>query len=397
MSGNEPKGPKHLQELMKSREHIGLWRGFSVDASRLEADYALWLRQRYQRARIALFLMAALLLATAPLYGRLLLNGSGADLERGILQMRLFEWLLAIPACVIAIVQLRRSPDSTMATRMSLLASFAVFITLMVIRRVSAEVGGNIPVELVMVVPLIMASVGGVRNIQMLPLIMLCTTLSLSSEIAMNRGPELARALLGVAVMSTLSFIAAIVVDRLTRKAWLDRAITELSAMLDGVTGLPNRTWFNRDAAALMRQLQRLTPPMAVALIDLDFFKKLNDTHGHAAGDVALAAVGELLLREFARRPQDLVARYGGEEFVLVLYDATDAHARQIGDRVVSGIHALRVPNTSTAEGRLTASIGIWQGVPKRSATMEDLLKAADDALYKAKDSGRNRYLVVNG
>ena len=395
MSGKESRGPQQLQQLMQSRKHISWWRGFSAVDARLETDFSHWLSQRHQRSRIALFAMAAALIACAPLYGRLLLNGSGAGFEGAVLKMRLFEWLLAIPTCLMAVVHLWRNPDSGTATRFSLLASLAVFLTLLIIRRISAQIGGNIPVELVMVVPLVMASMGGVRNFMMLPTIVICALITLASELQTSEGPELARALLGLTIMTTLSIIATATLDRLTRAAWLDRAIVELTAMLDAVTGIPNRSWFNRDATDLMRQLQRHSAPIAVALVDLDHFKKLNDHHGHAAGDAALAAVGDLLIREFARRPQDLVARYGGEEFVLVLYDLTEKTARVVAERILEGIQTLRIVNSNAPLGRLTASMGIWQGVPDKGARIESLLKVADEALYRAKAAGRNRYELV--
>ena len=388
-------GHQRLQLLQRNRSRVRWLRGFDDD--KLEADYTLWLRLERARARMALMLVPLVAMLLAPIYGQFLLDGGTYGNEGRVLTLRAVELGCCVPACLWAIWRLKRHPELPGSTHIFLFASVMVFVGLAAIRWITAFSGGNLPAELVMLVPLAVASIGGLRNYLMLPMVWFCTVFYVFAEMAIHEGPMLARALLGISIMASISMMNAIVVDQLSRRAWLDRGIAELAAMLDGITALPNRAWFNRDAAVLMRQLNRHPVPVAVYLIDLDHFKKLNDSHGHAAGDAALAAVGELLLRQFARRPNDLVARYGGEEFVMVLYDTTAEHAAKVGQELVAAIHALRIPNQNTAQGRLTTSLGIWQGLPGKNQRIEELLALADEALYVAKGAGRNQFQLVRG
>jgi len=383
-------GHQRLLQLQQARENPHWIRGF-VDRE-LEAAYAHWLRLERARARIALMIVPLVALLLAPWYGELLLDSGGMVNPERVFWLRAVELGLCIPACLWAITALNYRPESHNTTRVFLFAGASVFFGLAMVRWITALDGGSLPVELVMLAPLTVASIGGLRNYLMLPMIWFCTVFLVSAEFALHEGPVLSRALLGIVVMASIATMNAIVVNRLSRRAWLERGIAELTGMVDGVTGLPNRAWFNRDAAVLMAQLHRQPVPVTVLLLDLDYFKKLNDNHGHADGDAALNAVGKLLLEQVARRPLDLCARYGGEEFVVVLYDTAQSHALQVAARLVADVFALRIANKGAPQGRLSTSIGIWQGIPARSDRIEDLLSRADQALYLAKSAGRNQY-----
>lgn len=156
----------------------------------------------------------------------------------------------------------------------------------------------------------------------------------------------------------------------------------------DGLTGLHNRRHFDERYAVLAAHAARRHEPLAVMMMDLDHFKKLNDTRGHAAGDACLRAVADAL--HGMMRSTDLLARYGGEEFVLAL-PATDAgNAMQIGERIRRHIEQLPICHEN-AEFHMTCSIGIATTVPIDSVRAMALLNDADDALYAAKRNGRNQ------
>jgi diguanylate cyclase (GGDEF)-like protein len=163
----------------------------------------------------------------------------------------------------------------------------------------------------------------------------------------------------------------------------------------DRLTGLPNRSYFDEQMDAILARTRRLGTSLAVAMIDVDHFKRYNDSHGHAAGDVALRAVA--LCIQNAVRDGDLVVRYGGEEFVAVLpsMGAEAAHARLEEIRRAVEDLAIPLPRQSGA-ARITISAGIASyGADGTQA--EDLLDRADARLFEAKQGGRNRVVSVSG
>jgi len=192
------------------------------------------------------------------------------------------------------------------------------------------------------------------------------------------------------AAHSALALVVAlplvIVLQRSLRHASLAAA-----ARTDAKTGLLNAGAWQREAAVEVTRAARAQTPLAVAIADIDHFKAVNDTHGHLAGDAVLAAVSAAmrdLLRDF-----DLCGRFGGEEFALLLPRTTAAQALEITERIRQGISQLAIPRDGTAAIRITISIGV--AVPSQARhTLDDLLAAADHALYQAKRSGRDRVVM---
>lgn len=156
----------------------------------------------------------------------------------------------------------------------------------------------------------------------------------------------------------------------------------------DPLTGLFNRGYFDERIAVEVSRACRYRKPLALAMIDVDHFKSFNDTHGHAAGDTALRAIASALSQSFRR--SDMVVRYGGEEFVVVMPE-TDAVTA--GQKLASVRHVIaHTPIRLTAQGvvaALTISAGL-AGLPDDGASAEELLRAADARLFRAKDGGRN-------
>lgn len=162
-------------------------------------------------------------------------------------------------------------------------------------------------------------------------------------------------------------------------------------ARLDGLTNIPNRRTFDEFLHIEWRRCSRLKKPICLAIIDLDYFKLLNDHYGHQFGDECLIKVGKLL-NTYANRPGDICARYGGEEFVLVWSDTSLKQAQQLSTDVLKKIVDLNIQNEDSPLKRyLTASIGLVEMIPTRGEDESTLICEADKMLYHAKHNGRNR------
>ncbi len=172
-----------------------------------------------------------------------------------------------------------------------------------------------------------------------------------------------------------------------------NRKLTELSAT-DGLTGIANRRRFDEFAAVEWARALRDRKPLAVLMLDVDQFKAYNDNYGHLAGDEALKHVAGILQNK-VRRPGDLVARYGGEEFVAMLAGTTPDAALDVAENIRTQVVALALPHQYSSHGVLSVSIGVAVLVSDSHTSLEALLEAADNALYKAKTRGRNRVELV--
>jgi diguanylate cyclase (GGDEF)-like protein len=164
-------------------------------------------------------------------------------------------------------------------------------------------------------------------------------------------------------------------------------------ATLDSLTGISNRRNFMDQANRQIALLARGGKPMAFVLLDLDNFKKLNDTHGHLAGDEALRLVAKALSAQV--RPGDVVARFGGEEFICILSEASPEAAPAVAERIRAAIEGISIPLEGGSFARVTASLGVeCVGTVSGNESIDALLARADTALYAAKEGGRNRVAV---
>ncbi|PLX99885.1 MAG: diguanylate cyclase response regulator, partial [Desulfuromonas sp.] len=137
---------------------------------------------------------------------------------------------------------------------------------------------------------------------------------------------------------------------------------------------------------------QRMQTPLSLIMIDLDHFKRVNDTFGHQAGDRVLTTIGHLLADHV--RPYDIAARYGGEEFSLLLPETEHKEAEMIAERLRNGISALAYDG-ELSDFKSTASFGVASCPSNSILSAEDLIREADEALYRAKDLGRNRVVCA--
>lgn len=181
------------------------------------------------------------------------------------------------------------------------------------------------------------------------------------------------------------------------RQQDLEASNTHLEKLLrsDALTGISNRRHFDSHLADEFRRAERGNYPVALLMIDVDSFKPYNDTYGHQAGDEVLSKVAQTLA-EYARRPGDVAARYGGEEFALILPGSSEADASAIAEEVVGNIFEQNlVHKSSRVCDRLTVSIGVASLQPDGQSCDETALIAnADQALYLAKNTGRNRVRI---
>lgn len=162
-------------------------------------------------------------------------------------------------------------------------------------------------------------------------------------------------------------------------------------AIHDPLTGLFNRRYLEETLPRELHRAQRAHSPLCVAMLDLDNFKRFNDTYGHDAGDSLLRELGRLLLGKL--RKSDISCRYGGEEFVLVLPDSSAADAKQRMEQIRGQIKDLKIPHGEQILSALTASAGVAQA-DDHTANPSELLRAADTALYAAKNAGRDRVII---
>ena len=164
----------------------------------------------------------------------------------------------------------------------------------------------------------------------------------------------------------------------------------------DFVTGLLNRRAFSTRATGIWREALRDGRSIGIAMVDVDHFKHYNDHYGHAAGDVALQSVAHVIA-EHARRPLDACARYGGEEFVVLWYDVDADHALALAQRMCQAVQALGLPHVaSSTAGVVSISVGLVCTAVHDAAQWDAALRAADQALYQAKQQGRNRVCAAD-
>ena len=194
-------------------------------------------------------------------------------------------------------------------------------------------------------------------------------------------------------VVVTSLVLSAVITDRRQTLLALEQALAALreEALTDPLTGLYNRRYLWEFLRREWVRAKRRAQPLTVMMVDLDHFKRVNDTFGHQAGDYVLVAVAGLLRNQI--RSSDIVCRYGGEEFALVLPDASQERVQQRAEAIRSAIRQLDLRHQGVPLGRITASLGIAL-FPNHAVDPDTLVAAADAALYTAKSAGRDRAVI---
>lgn len=312
----------------------------------------------------------------ATLVGMVLFASTGLWFARGFLAIRKWAprldravaWLVGLAlagmaACILADAQ---------AAAVALAFRYIVLFTLLMVVLAVAGVRHGQPQARVFLVATLLSMAGAFT-----------TTLAVMGHLPFNATTFRAMEI-GVMAEATIWALALAVRLRRDRE---DRALALQLAARDPLTGLLNRRGFRDRAVALHETARQVGTPLALLIVDLDHFKALNDTHGHDAGDRALAAVAERL-REVARR-DDVLARWGGEEFLLLLPGMDAEAAMPFAERVRLSLSERAIVLEDGQSVRLTASIGLACLPP--ASSIDALIREADGALYAAKQSGRDR------
>ena len=164
--------------------------------------------------------------------------------------------------------------------------------------------------------------------------------------------------------------------------------IKEQEAITDGLTNVFNYRFFQTQIERELVRSDRHGKSFSVAMIDIDNFKQYNDTHGHLIGDEALRIIAQTIIKNI--RKSDILARYGGDEFVMILPELDKNQSKALAEKLCAVIRETKVPKKKTAiKVKLTVSLGI-STFPDDGNTEDTLLKKADEALYRAKDLGRD-------
>jgi diguanylate cyclase (GGDEF)-like protein len=230
---------------------------------------------------------------------------------------------------------------------------------------------------------------------------LLCGVLTTGSFIVsalfLDLGPTIT---LRTCVFLLLNLVACTIIarhfDKLSRTAFVETRVNADLAQHDALTGMKNRRVFDEHLVSLWPKAIEDRRAIAVLLVDVDHFKSYNDHYGHQAGDQTLRRVAQAI-QTFACRPLDVLARYGGEEFAAVIYDVDEQRAMQVAERMRCAVEELNISHQgSRTFGRVTISVGVAAVKPTRDRNVQGVLQLADQALYEAKASGRNRIKTMS-
>lgn len=167
-------------------------------------------------------------------------------------------------------------------------------------------------------------------------------------------------------------------------------------SMIDGLTGIPNRNYFNDTFTRHWSRAVRYGTNISLLMIDIDYFKKYNDTYGHLEGDTCLRQVA-MALQCVPQRATDIVARWGGEEFACLLPDTDQSQAIEMAEKICHHVAELEIPHQSSLISDIvTVSLGVATMIPEKDQNPDMLVNKADKALYAAKEAGRNRVVAYD-
>ena len=166
-------------------------------------------------------------------------------------------------------------------------------------------------------------------------------------------------------------------------------------ANIDGLTGIANRRHFDERLGVEWLRALRNRRPLTLIMFDVDWFKQFNDKFGHLEGDECLKRIA-YAAQQIICRPADIIARYGGEEFIVLLPETDTSGAQKVAEKLRTEIENLHLPNAdSTVSPYITISLGVTTLVPVANSVPGDCIKLVDEALYRAKDAGRNRISIA--
>jgi diguanylate cyclase (GGDEF)-like protein len=186
------------------------------------------------------------------------------------------------------------------------------------------------------------------------------------------------------------------IADRTTTNLYEDNQDLTDKVHYDALTGIYNRRYLEDNLQKIVKSVSRTGGCLSVMMMDVDFFKKYNDTYSHSKGDDCLKTIAEVVAGSLSR-PDDFAARYGGEEFAVILPNTGEFGARYIAGKILENVRMRNIPHEKNeAADCVTVSIGVTTGEVRHTQTGADYIKCADEALYRSKHNGRNQYTYVD-
>lgn len=356
----------------------------------LEQEFYEYYWRRYLRRSRRALIVAALICLPFALRDFFSLS---SELSRLTISLR----LLGIMPLLLIAVGLMQLPRLRKYLEMMIASGVVVVLSVLgIIVALAAQAGTPLPYEGLMLVIVFVFFVSGLRTFKagvstFLASVIFagaCEWVGLPHEQVLERMSFLLSLILICGVGSYL-------LESAVRRNFLTEKLAEFRASRDSLTLLHNRRAALQHLAQVWRVCSRERVPVSVLLIDVDHFKRYNDSHGHLAGDGCLSEVA-FTLGTCLQRPMDMVARYGGEEFIGIAYGAGEEGIAKICERMRQAVHDLAITHESSpAGGLLTVSIGAACTVPAvDDSTPSSVIDEADRALYRAKELGRNRWEI---
>jgi diguanylate cyclase (GGDEF)-like protein len=188
-----------------------------------------------------------------------------------------------------------------------------------------------------------------------------------------------------------LIFIACYLAKYITKSR--DLEYTYALATTDGLTELYNHRYFQEQMLQNVETGKRYNKPFSLIMIDIDFFKKINDKYGHGAGDFILKGVSDIFKRNL--RKADIIARYGGEEIAVIIQETSLENILIIAEKIRASIENLNIEHKNSRFEKVTISIGVVYGEINPNQSLDSVVQLADEMLYKAKKNGKNRYELL--
>lgn len=181
----------------------------------------------------------------------------------------------------------------------------------------------------------------------------------------------------------------------ITHQKKIEQSLKEAS-LLDGLTKISNRRYFDETMEKEWKCCSRSSKPITLIMLDIDRFKRYNDTYGHQRGDECLIKVAQTI-KDTVKRPSDVVCRYGGEEFAVILPETTEEGGAYVAERIRTAIEELEIPHVaSKVSPFVTCSLGVATVIPSTLSNPDEIIRMADKALYDSKNHGRNRYSLYD-
>ncbi len=342
-------------------------------------------RSRLTQIRFNLYLAAGLVVCFGLLNALVIRSGAQTPME-------LVQFGLLLPAVVVGIAVTYLDRAHRIYPRVAPLLAPIAGITVIAVEIKAEQAGAQMVFVSVVLASVYVYYLFGLLFYQALRanVIMWCAYLAFGVVGALPEANVLYNALV-LLLANVVGATTAYTFEMEIRTHFLEQRMLAETAARDGLTGIYNRRRFDEHLETVWQLALRDGVTLALLLVDIDFFKRFNDQHGHQAGDECLKAVAAAL-RHSARRPLDFVARYGGEEFAVILYDPSRPYLQEMAHRIHANIAALAIPHgDSGVSSRVTVSVGIAYVAPTLERSTQGFVQLADEALYDAKADGRNR------